>query len=477
MECGILTSSTITLDGGRRITMSNNEVCQICGGLGLVTLDVPVGHPDFGKAFPCICQADRVKTQKSTKLRTVSNLDAMTDKTFATYEVDYTLLDSDDFLRSECANLSRGHHLTEEHRRHINIAAELALRYADDPQGWLVLWGTYGTGKTHLAAAIANRRMERSMPVLFLTVPDLLDHLKATFGPTSEVAYDERFEQIRTIPFLVLDDLGAEKQSDWAQEKLYQLLDYRHIRKLPTVVTTNNPLETLEPRIRSRLTDNSITRLIRLEVPDRRSSITTWQDLDLSNLDRYRDMTFDTLDARNTEGLADDQVRRFERGLQIIRNYAANPVNWLVVMGEPGSGKTHLAAAIAHECRARGDHPLFVTASELLDHLRVTFSPGSHTNYDRRMSEIKDASLIVLDNLIIDKNLSSWARDKLFEILIYRFDYRLPTVITTYQTLADMDSRLRSRITNDSHCEVVAITVPSYPGKTVRRRAAAPRRA
>ncbi len=458
--------------------MTNNEVCPICGGLGVVTMDVPVGHPDFGKAFACICQADKLKVRKSTQLRTLSNLDAFADKTFATFEVDYSLLGDDgEFLRSQCAKLSRNENMTEAQRRQINTVAELALRYAEDPQGWLLFQGSYGTGKTHLASAIANRRLEQGKAVLFITTPDLLDHLRATFGPSSEVAYDERFEQIRTAPLLVLDDLGAESQTAWAQEKLYQLLSYRHTRKLPTVVTTNSDPERLEPRIRSRLLDQSLTQIVLLTVPDRRSPLTTWQELDLSNLDRYREMTFETFDSRENEGLPDDQVRRLEHAVQVVRYYAASPTGWLVLMGEPGSGKTHLAAAIAHECRNRGDRPLFVTASELLDHLRVTFPPGSPVSYDKRMAEIKSASVVVLDNLSVDKNLSSWARDKLFEILTYRFDYKLPTVITTYQTLAEMDARLRSRVTNDSRCEILAITAPSYPGKAVRRRAATPRRA
>jgi len=75
----------------------------------------------------------------------------------------------------------------------------------------------------------------------------------------------------------------------------------------------------------------------------------------------------------------------------------------------------------------------------------------------------------------VDKSLSPWARDKLFDILTYRFDYDLPTIITTSQPLAEMDTRLKSRATNESRSEVVAITVPSYKGKTAHRRAARPR--
>ncbi len=461
-------------------TASSNgvAVCEICGGLGLITLDVPVGHPDFGKAFPCVCQADKVKSRKASQLRSISNLDMYVEKTFATFQIDYSLLGKgDQYLREILANSEgTGSSLPEAQRREINTAAERALHYAEDPQGWLLLQGTYGIGKTHLAAAIGNWRLDQGESVLFITVPDLLDHLRATFGPSSEVAYDERFEQIRASALLILDDLGAESQTAWAQEKLYQLLNYRHTTKLPTVVTTNRDLELLDPRIRSRLLDQSLSQIIRLNLPDRRSPLTTWQELDLGNLDRYRDMSFDTFELREDEGLPAAEIKRLERAVQIGRYFAESPRGWLVLTGEAGCGKTHLAAAIAQEAKHRGEQILFVTVSELLDHLRATFYPGSTISYDKRMEEIKRARILVLDNLTIDKSLSSWARDKLYDILTYRFDYDLPTVITTYQPLHEMDNRLKSRVTNESHSEVVPITAPSYPGKTRKRKAAPPRR-
>src|SRR5690349_12418233 len=139
---------------------NGNKVCEICGGLGVVTLDVPIDHPDFGKAFPCVCQTDKIKTRKATQLRSLSNLDAYGDKTFATFQVDYSQLDADDaMLRKTCPNLVKAADLTEDQRRQITNAARFALRYAKEPDGWLLLQGTYGTGKTHLAVAIANTRL------------------------------------------------------------------------------------------------------------------------------------------------------------------------------------------------------------------------------------------------------------------------------------------------------------------------------
>ncbi len=274
---------------------------------------------------------------------------------------------------------------------------------------------------------------------------------------------------------LIVDDLGAESPTAWSLEKLYQLFSHRHLNHLPTVVTTNIDPQNFDPRIYSRLADKNLTKSIELEIPDRRLAPETWQGSDLSDLERYESMTFDSFELRQGEGLSERDLKRLERALMTAHHYAENPLGWLVLTGEPGCGKTHLAAAIAHALKAEDKKVLFVTASELLDHLRVTFYPGSNVRYDKRMSELQKCYLLVLDNLIVDKSLSPWARDKLFDILTYRFDSISPTIITTSQPLAEMDARLKSRVTNDSRSEVVAITAPSYKGKTAHRRVARPR--
>src|SRR5579871_1230564 len=115
-------------------TNTNDDVCPICGGFGVVRHDVPVDHPDFGKLFPCVCQADKIKMRKANQLRTMSNLDAFADRTFATFKIDHSLLSDDQaVLRSEFADLGRNSGLDEAQRSTINIAAELALRYAIEP--------------------------------------------------------------------------------------------------------------------------------------------------------------------------------------------------------------------------------------------------------------------------------------------------------------------------------------------------------
>ena len=139
--------------------------------------------------------------------------------------------------------------------REVKQAAEA---FADSPRGWFVLIGANGAGKTHLAAAISNAlRASGQDDIMFVVVPDLLDHLRAAFSPQSPVPYDRRFDELRRTPMLVLDDLGTESATPWAKEKLFQLLNYRHTAQLPTVITTSITEERLEPWLRTRIRDTT----------------------------------------------------------------------------------------------------------------------------------------------------------------------------------------------------------------------------
>ena len=131
--------------------------------------------------------------------------------------------------------------------------------------------GSNGCGKTHLAAAIAGYRLEQGDKVAFANVPDLLDELRATFAPGSPERFDRRFRRLLDAPLLVLDDLGAQQTSAWAEEKLYQLLNHRHLQRTPTIVTTNRELKDMEPRIASRLADLQTSTVYQLTAPDYRT--------------------------------------------------------------------------------------------------------------------------------------------------------------------------------------------------------------
>lgn len=418
--------------------------CPICGGLGYVIPNVPPVDPRFGKAVACTCRAAEREMARIDGLLKLSQLGALQDCTFDAF-------------------LPDGHGLTPGKQLNLKMAYDRTLAYAQKPEGWLVLKGGYGCGKTHLAAAIANQRIAMGHPALFVNTPDLLDHLRATFSPNSTTGYDERFEQIRNTPLLILDDLGAQSNSDWAQEKLYQIFNHRYNGRLATVVTTNLELEAIEIRIRSRMVDPSLVQIIHIAAPDFRRAGVDQEQSELSTLSLHHDQTFDNFNLRERE-LPRGQANNLQNAFDTARDFAESPADWLVLNSIGyGNGKTHLAAAIANEIQKRGEPVLFILVPDLLDHLRATFNPASGMRYDKRFDEVKTAPLLVLDDLGTE-SATSWAREKLYQLFNYRYTARLPTVITTATPIDEIDPRLATRMLDGSRCTFFLLEVPSYRG-------------
>jgi DNA replication protein DnaC len=102
-----------------------------------------------------------------------------------------------------------------------------------------------------------------------VVVPDLLDLMRA--GVRDDEGDQFRLlDHIRTVPHLVLDDLGVHSATPWAQEKLFQILNYRYNGRLPTVVTVGRPLEELPDAWVSRMHDVKVSDLFRIEALDYR---------------------------------------------------------------------------------------------------------------------------------------------------------------------------------------------------------------
>jgi DNA replication protein DnaC len=334
--------------------------------------------------------------------------------------------------------------------------------FAQSLEGWLLLQGDYGCGKTHLAAAIANFAVSLGTPTLFITVPDLLDTLRFVYDDPV-ATFEERFEQVRQSPLLIMDDFGTQNATPWAQEKLFQILNYRYINHLPTVVTTNLLLDEIEGRIRSRLEDPDLVTKVQILAPDYRRPTYDASQPELSSLDLLHKMTFASFDLRQEEGLPKDQVQDLKKAFQAARNYAESPKGWLVITGTHGCGKTHLAAAIANYRSDLGYPPIFVVVPDLLDHLRSTFNPTSTISLDRRFEEIRTAPLLILDDLGT-QSTTPWAREKVYQLFNYRYNAELATVITTASYTDELDDRLKSRMLDKRLCVNCSIVAPSYRG-------------
>lgn len=226
--------------------------CAKCGDRHFLRLDVPPDDPRFGQAVPCPC------TKPDTRERARKMLPPMMrDARFETF----------DFRENE---------LSTEQETMLRDAYFEAVALADGSSEcrWLVLSSTKpGTGKTHLAACIINARLDHEdewhLPAgLFWNVPELLDRLRGGMGDGTA---RELLDACRNAPLLVLDDLGAERETDWATEQVYLLVNHRYAHELETVITTNGVVG--NPRVRDRIEDvgTGLVKMCVLEIPSYRS--------------------------------------------------------------------------------------------------------------------------------------------------------------------------------------------------------------
>jgi DNA replication protein DnaC len=103
----------------------------------------------------------------------------------------------------------------------------------------LYLCGGVGVGKTHLAVAVMSELIRRRrVPSLFVTVPEFLDNLRGAYNDPGR-DLDEWMDAVKNADFLVLDDLGAEKPTEWVRERIFVLVNHRYREQLPTVFTSN----------------------------------------------------------------------------------------------------------------------------------------------------------------------------------------------------------------------------------------------
>lgn len=232
-----------------------NTTTVCCDGSGWYVKSVPFGHPDFGKLFRCECGRAGDPDARKTALR--EQLKGYADCTFDTWHEQ----------RHLAAHTWGGVTYTDtQQRKALAIATRIAKDYASNPTDGLFIFGSFGAGKTHLAAAIGNACAENNLRVQYFNIPSLFTKLRSASGSFS---VDDALEPLLACDVLILDDIGSEDVTSFIHGRLFSVIDER-LHKA-TVVTSNVELDKLEEQIGGRIHSRlQLARQVWLPVSDYR---------------------------------------------------------------------------------------------------------------------------------------------------------------------------------------------------------------
>lgn len=194
--------------------------CEKCTGLPCQTsakgwIPVIKGVTKFGvdiRVAPCKFLREKERQAKISRAFKMAKMPPRyIGKSFADYEV------------------------TADNKAAVKAANELV----ENPQFGLYIYGKPGTGKTFLAAIIAQELIHKGKSVIFGDVPSVLDDLKDTFDGGGENKLSQLMSMLAETDMLVLDDLGTEVPTEWAVERLYKIINDRYNSDKPLIVTSN----------------------------------------------------------------------------------------------------------------------------------------------------------------------------------------------------------------------------------------------
>ena len=157
--------------------------------------------------------------------------------------------------------------------------ADIISQWLSNPHDFLYIYSDPGVGKTHLTAAITNYFYDLDLPIYYVNEEKLFSELKALMNGGS---VEWKMETVKDSPFLILDDIGCSRSDNeekgmtiWQKDILFQIIDHRYTKRLPTILVSNYALNELKDIFHERLVsrlESTENITIKLKGHDRRKS-------------------------------------------------------------------------------------------------------------------------------------------------------------------------------------------------------------
>ena len=202
---------------------------------------------------PCICQCEKERLEKEKKRQEAEELQRRIQRLKAKGIQEKHLLDWRFDVAENTRDIQRARKYVENWQK---VKAENL---------GLLLWGSVGTGKSFIAACIANALLEQSVPVLMTNFSRILNALSGLYSEEK----NQYIDSLNQYSLLIIDDLGIERSTEFALEQVFNVIDSRYRSKLPLIVTTNMTLEELknpQDLTRSRIYDRVLERCVPLRI-------------------------------------------------------------------------------------------------------------------------------------------------------------------------------------------------------------------
>ena len=248
--------------------------CETCGDMGSVTRNVEVGHPDFGKSFPCPdCAGPPQVREKQERVLTKYFDDYWMHDSPKLLQFDLqTFIELDHYFlagKAEAVNAAQqwaaGEPVSYET---IQIAPPTATPFV--PSHALLLYGNPGMGKTCLAAAAYRARLGNRTG-LAIEYNALMQALLGQVRDDGDV--NAALKRVARVPLLFLDDLGNTfiegMETAGRLRWLFEIINYRYNYRLPTIITTNLDFEQMVTQFDFKLTERLVEWAVQVEVGGR----------------------------------------------------------------------------------------------------------------------------------------------------------------------------------------------------------------